>query len=433
MKRPVVITLLIVALVFVLTGIGAVIFFTANHSGSFFSGGIQPFATAEESKAIKVDAESPVTLKVIDDAGSVNIVGADVKTVQVKVVKIVHGSTQARADDELKNVKYTVEQVGNNIILKYKLPNTTSFDINLDTIDFIVTVPNETTVDVETNLGEVTVTGIKGNAVIINDFGDVNVANIEGGVSVSNNSGDVTAASIKSGAENIELNSDFGAVTLKDASGNDITLDSNSGSITLSEVRAASEINARTDFGNITFENGSANSLSAESNSGAVSLAKVKVSKEINVQSDFGEIELILASATSYDLHTNSGSITVDGAKNTLKAYTDFGNIEITNAQVITLDLKTNGGAIQFSGSLGNGPHFVKSDFGEVSLTLPADTKLNVDLKTDFGGISSDIPLTVTLDGSSDKNHQVGTINGGGDQLTVSTNGGSISIKTLNP
>ena len=92
------------------------------------------------------------------------------------------------------------------------------------------------------------------------------------------------------------------------------------------------------------------------------------------------------------------------------------------NAQSVTLDLKTNSGKVQFSGSLGEGPHHVKSDFGEVNITLPADSKLNVDLKTDFGGISSDIPLTVTLDGSTDKNHQVGTMNGGGDQLTVTTN-----------
>ncbi len=39
--------------------------------------------------------------------------------------------------------------------------------------------------------------------------------------------------------------------------------------------------------------------------------------------------------------------------------------------------------------------------------------------------------LTVTLDGSSDKNHQVGEMNGGGGLLTVKANSGAINIKAI--
>jgi DUF4097 and DUF4098 domain-containing protein YvlB len=159
---------------------------------------------------------------------------------------------------------------------------------------------------------------------------------------------------------------------------------------------------------------------------------KLKVNKEITVHNDFGEIELQQATATIYDLHTNSGSITVDGAKGKLKAETDFGSIKITNAQSVTLDLKTNSGAVEFSGSLGAGPHLVGTDFGEIDLTLPADSKLNVDLSTDFGKIKSDLPITVTLNGNSDSDGDqiVGSINGGGDQFTAKTNSGSVTIHT---
>lgn len=438
MKRPVVIALLVIALLFVLTGIGAVAFFAINNGGNFFTGRMQSFATVEESKTVKVDAESPIILKVIDDAGSVTVVGADVDSVQVKVVKTAHATTQARADEEVKDIKYSIEQNGNTVTLSYKVPNiatyppnVTVFDLNVDTIDFVITVPNETIVDVDNNLGEVSVSNIKGNAVIVNDFGAVTVDNIEGALSVENNSGKVEATAIKAGSADIELHSDFGKITLEKASGANITLNSNSGAITLNDVRATGELIAKSDFGDTKYENGSANSLDVESNSGKVSLIKLKISKELKVDNDFGEIELNQASAGSYDLHTNSGSITVDGAKNELKAYTDFGGITIENAESVTLDLKTNSGIVQFSGSLGEGPHVINSDFGEIELTLPADSKLNVDLKTDFGGISSDIPLTVTLDGSTDKNHQVGTMNGGGDQLTVKTNSGGINITAI--
>ncbi len=150
------------------------------------------------------------------------------------------------------------------------------------------------------------------------------------------------------------------------------------------------------------------------------------------MQDDFGEIELEQALATSYDLHTNSGSVTVDGAKGKLKAHTDFGGILVQNANSVTLDLQTKSGTVDFNGSLGKGPHTVKSDFGEVGLTLPADSKLNVDLKTDFGNIDSDLPITIVTNGSSssDGDQIVGSINGGGEQLTVKTNSGGVNLIT---
>jgi DUF4097 and DUF4098 domain-containing protein YvlB len=432
MKRPIVITLLIVALALVCAGIGGVVFFAAN--GGFPTN--NPFdvrkisSTLEESKTLKVDPEKPLTLKVTDAAGDVTVTGADVDTVQVKVVKTAYDSSQARADVEVKNIKYTIEQTGGTITLTYELPKSMNFNNNINTVDFSVTVPNEVIVDIKNNMGEVSVANTKGNADIKNDFGDITLENIEGALIVKTNSGEVNATSIKAGSENINLSSDFGGVTLKKASGKDITLDSNSGTITLSEVRATGALNANTDFGNTKFENGSADSLHIETNSGEVSLVKINVTKEIFVQDDFGDIELEQAFAASYDLHANSGSITVDGAKGKLKADSDFGNITVTNAQSVTLTIETNSGTVEFSGTLGVGPHFVKSDFGGIDLNLPTDAKLTVDLKTDFGKIKSELPVTVILtDGASSDGDQIaGDINGGGEQLTVQANSGNINI-----
>jgi len=256
------------------------------------------------------------------------------------------------------------------------------------------------------------------------------VENIEGALTVKTNSGEVNASSIEAGRETIDLRSDFGNVILKKARAKDIALDSNSGAITLSEVRATGDLTTNTDFGNTKFENGSAASLHAETNSGKVSLLKINITKEIFVKDDFGDIELEQAFAASYDMHANSGSITVDGAKGTLKADSDFGNITINNAEAVTLTVETNSGSVEFSGTLGVGPHFIKSDFGGIDLTLPADAKLTVDLKTDFGRILSDLPVTVTLNGSSDSegDQVAGSINGGGELLTVQANSGSVTL-----
>jgi DUF4097 and DUF4098 domain-containing protein YvlB len=434
MKRPIVITLLVIALIFVGLGIGAVVFFTAN--GGFPTN--NPFdrrnisSHLEESKTLKVDTEKPLTLKVANAAGNVTITGANVDRVQVKIVKTAYDSSQSRADQEVKGIKYTIEQTGNTITLKYELPKSMNFNNRVNIVDFDVTLPNDVAVDIDNSMGVVNVSGTKGTVDIKNDFGDVTVEDIEGALTVQTSGGEVDAISIVAGDENIDLHSDFGGVTLKKASGKDVILDSNSGPITLSEVHVSGDINTNTDFGNTSFENGASNSLSVETNSGRVALVKVRVSKEIKVQDDFGDIELEQASASSYDLHTSSGSITASNAKGKLKAHTDFGSINIENAQDVTLDLKTRSGTVEFSGSLGAGPHTVISDFGEIDLTLPADSKLNVDLKTDFGSIKSDLPITVTLNGtsSSDGDQIVGNINGGGEQLNAQTSSGGVNIIT---
>ncbi|HMV97928.1 MAG TPA: DUF4097 family beta strand repeat-containing protein, partial [Anaerolineales bacterium] len=69
--------------------------------------------------------------------------------------------------------------------------------------------------------------------------------------------------------------------------------------------------------------------------------------------------------------------------------------------------------------------------FGTIDISLPADVKLTVDLKTDFGKIKSELPVTVILtDGArSDGDQIAGDINGGGEQLTVQANSGNITIR----
>ena len=431
MKRPIVIALLIVALALVCVGIGSVIYFANGFSVN------NPFdqrnisSVLEENKTLKVDTTKPLTLKVLDDAGAVTVTGADVKTVEVKAIKTAYDSSQARADAEVKGIKYTVEQTGGTITLKYEIPKSVNFSNNINTVDFIVTVPNEITVDVHSSTGEVSVASTKGNVNIKNSFGDVTVEDIEGSLTVHTNSGKVDATSIVANGRNIDLSSDFGDITLMKANAKGITLDSNSGAITLSEVRATGDLTTNTDFGNTSYENGSANSLHTETNSGKVTLTRIKISKQIFVKSDFGDIDLDQAFGESYDLHANSGAITIDGAKGKLKADSDFGNITIKNAESVTLTVETNSGTVEFTGTLDMGPHYIKSDFGGIAINLPTDAKLTVDLKTDFGKIKSDLPITVVLtDGNSNSNgdHITGDINGGGEELTVQANSGNITI-----
>ncbi|GMV32977.1 DUF4097 domain-containing protein [Chloroflexi bacterium CFX2] len=426
MKRSLVIALLIVALVFVLAGIGTVLFFTFDRGGrGFVFDQSLVSATAEESKTLNV--EGRVTLKVQDDAGNVSIVGGEGETVEVKIVKTSNALTQARAAEDLKNIRYQIEQDGNVVTLTYDLSRINTRDV--DTVDFIITVPNEVIVDVNAGMGEVNVSGTNGNVIIFNDFGDVIVENIEGTVNVETKGGRVDASSINAGDGSIDLSSGFGKVSLEKATGKDIKLYSNSGLLEMNDVRASGDIEMSTDFGDIFFNNGSSNLLTVETKGGKVSLGQLNLRGALTVQNNFGEIELEQAKATSYDLQAGSGSVTVDGAQGKLKATSDFGSIIIKNAENVTVDLDTKSGSVDFEGSLGDGPHNIHSSFGEIHITVPADSALNVDLKTGFGSIESEIPITVTLTDTTKGSQQTGTMNNGGNQLTVETENGSISIE----
>jgi len=431
MKRPVVIGLLVVALLFVLAGIGSVVFFAVR--GADFAVFNVPLvsATAEESKTLKVDGKEPVILSVDDDAGDVSIVGADVEVVEVNIFKTGYGSNDARAEEALKGIKYELKQNGNKITFVYKLDGRQTREVN--TVDLIVTVPTKTVVDIENGFGTVDVSDVIGSVDISSNFGDVTAQNIEGALTLDNSSGEITISNVDAGSQNVQITADFGKITLEKVNGKDINIDSNSGTVMLKDVKAEADLSIKSDFGDSKFENGSAATLTVETNSGKVELIKLKVGKLVKVENEFGDIELSQVSATTYDLQTNSGTITVDGAKGGLKAYTDFGNIGITNAQSVTLDLNTNSGNVEFSGSLGKGPHTVISEFGNIVLALPADSKLNVSLKTDFGNIKSDLPVTVTLNenSSSDGEEIVGAINGGGEELSAETNSGNININAV--
>ena len=433
MKRPIVIALLGAALILVCLGIGAVLFFT-------FSDGFRtnnPFdvrnisSQLEENKTLKVDAKKPITLNVTDDAGDVTVTGADVETVQVKVVKTAYDFTQARADEEVKGITYTIKQNGNAIMLDYSLPKSVNFNNRINTVDFIVIVPKKTEATIDTN-GDVSVSDVEGNADLTTDFGSLNAENITGSLTMDTNNGDIQAKSVDASGNDIKVDSSFGDVTLEQITGRDVTVTSTNGKLNLINVRATGEVYTKSSFGDITFDNGLSASVQLESSNGKIKMTQFDIKQDLTINNSFGDIQLTNVTAGSYDLNGSNGDLTIDGVSGRLKAHTQFGDIDILNASSVILDLDTNNGSIHFNGSLGEGPHTVKSEFGSVDLTLPSDAKLNVDLSTEFGKIKSDLPvtLTVTETSGSISNHDqiVGTINGGGDQLTVDTNNGSVTI-----
>lgn len=378
-------------------------------------GGFQLYtvsAEADEEQEFTLK-NSPATLNVINSNGKIIVTGGTGDTVNIQAHKIAWGADQAAAEAALTTLKVKATQKGNVITIQVEQPPEVKVVDRgpSDSVELTIQVPSETAVTAHTLFGEVTLSGTDGDA------------------DLQSNAGAIHATDVNSGT--LSLHSKFGEITIERSAGESVEVDTSSGGVRLTDVSAEGEVNLNSNFGDIQYETGEADTLFLKTDSGRLRLTDLTIHDSITGKTDFGSVTLTRVTADSYDLHSSTGSITVDSASGSLKADTDFGDVEVINGEdIATLDLKSNNGTIKFSGSLGEGPHMLKTDFGSIRLGLPQDSALALDLETNFGKIKSDFPLTIK--GEPDESHWEGTINGGGDSLTAKTSNGNITLEILN-
>jgi DUF4097 and DUF4098 domain-containing protein YvlB len=444
MRKVLVAAVIIVMLVSVCACIGLVLFNfrTMNGTSTIQSivdqvrGGAPDAFSAETTEAQTFSVSGAAFVDADTPFGNVTITGGTGSQVSVTAQKTTYGDSQSQADANLQNLKVSMTQDGSRVTLRVEDPLADA-RIQLgqaSQVDFTVQVPTETTVSVHTRSGDVSLSGTQGKADLFSDFGTVEVHDVKGGVALHSSSGQVTASGIQllpSGFGDLSLYSEFGEVSLQDVSLEHVVAHSGSGSVSASNVASTHEIDLSTSYGGITVQGARAVSFKASTNSGEVSLNQVEIKNDLNAHSDFGAIKLAQVNAASYDLSCQSGGISADSAHGTFKATTGFGDIDVSGGSGVNLTMETNSGQIHYSGSLGAGPHSLRSAFGEISLALPATSTLQLDLKTDFGEITS--AFQVTTSGTLDPKHLTGSVNGGGATLTAVTQSGDITLEILKP
>ena len=385
-------------------------------------------ARATEEKNLSVNGL--VNLKVENSFGNISVKTGDDDQVNIKAEKTAWGSNDADAQDALKNLKVVIEQDGNNITIRVEQP--TDVDMlhigpGAGSVKFTISVPSQTAATLHSSNGDVDLDGTTGSADVQSNFGNVTISDVTGDILGKSNNGKVVVQKVTATDETITLSSDFGAVTLDDASGVDVSVSTSNGQIELKNVKAAGMLTVSSQFGSIHVADSQAKTADIHSNNGSLKLENLDVDGKITTKSNFGGLVLSQVNAGTYDLTTQNGKISVDGAQNGITAHSDFGSIEVLNARNATIDLSSNNGSVTFSGTLGSGPHILKSNFGSIEITLPADTALDVDMQTDFGKITSD--FNVTVNGVMDSKHWQGVVNGGGISLTAKTNNGNITLQ----
>ncbi|MCW5882934.1 MAG: DUF4097 family beta strand repeat protein [Anaerolineae bacterium] len=150
------------------------------------------------------------------------------------------------------------------------------------------------------------------------------------------------------------------------------------------------------------------------------------VAAEVNARSANGAVT-IRSVEGPVRVEADNGRMTIDRTRGLLDVQTNNGAIDATVTQADNMRLRSRNGAVTFAGALGAGPHEIQSSNGAVTVTVPADQKLQLDVQTDNGAINNSLPLT---NAQTDRRRLTGALGSGGPLLTVRTNNGRVTLAT---
>jgi DUF4097 and DUF4098 domain-containing protein YvlB len=181
-----------------------------------------------------------------------------------------------------------------------------------------------------------------------------------------------------------------------------LTAESGSGDLQLSNITGT--VKGHTGSGSIRADKLGAGSR-LDTGSGSIEANNLMGSATLETGS--GEIHAQLTSAGDVVASTGSGDIRLTSVQGAVKAETGSGTLEISGQPTSPWKLETGSGSISLQ--LGSNAHF------------------NLDAETGSGTVKTDLPLTMR--GSMDKHHIVGTVNGGGPTIKAQTGSGDIHIQ----
>jgi Putative adhesin len=164
-----------------------------------------------------------------------------------------------------------------------------------------------------------------------------------------------------------------------------------------------SAISSATGSGDIVIQDVGAN-VKAQSGSGSVRVHGVQGPTILGTGS--GDIELQQTGPGDVKAETGSGSIRLQGLAGALKASTGSGDIEAQGQPTADWKLSTGSGSVRL---------------------IVGNARFNLDADTGSGGINVSQPIT--MQGSLNRHHVSGAVNGGGPTIRVGTGSGDIQIK----
>jgi len=165
-----------------------------------------------------------------------------------------------------------------------------------------------------------------------------------------------------------------------------------------------SNIDAATGSGDMEIQN-AGSTLKAQTGSGNIHARGIAGASTLGTGS--GDIDFQQTSPGDVRAETGSGNIVLHGLSGALKSSTGSGNIEIEGQPTSDWKISTGSGNVQLA--LGSSAHF----------NLTADT----------GSGNLNVSQPITMQGSLNRHHISGVVNGGGPVIHANTGSGDITIR----
>lgn len=282
-----------------------------------------------------------------------------------------------------------------------------------DTFEETLTVPEGTTLEVDTGSGSIEISAGPGRNVTVIGTVKVNrksfwrravdkdeiLAYVQENPPVELEGDRLTIGRIEDRSVRKRVSISYVITVPADTS---VNADTGSGSILVSGL--AAPVSVDSGSGRLTLRDISG-PVRAEAGSGRIRAEQI--AGEFRGSTGSGSIYLSQTAPGDVDVSTGSGSIELTGIVGALKADAGSGSITVDGAQQGDWTLDTGSGSI--------------------TVQLPDDAAFYLDAESRSGGITVDHPLTVQ--GKISKRHVRGEVRAGGPKLRIDSGSGSIRVK----
>ena len=257
------------------------------------------------------------------------------------------------------------------------------------------------------------------------DYGSLKIVGVEGTVAGKSSNGSIHVENIQGP---VNLRTSYGSITCRNVTGQMTELESSNGSITLSELKGSAKV--ETSYGSITCEGFSDGDYHLKSGNGRVALVNGSVG-ECDASSSYGAVVCSDVKGDPVKLSSGNGSLELtDVNARNLSLSTSYGAIKAGQITTADVTAHSSSGSIEILCSESCPADMkaqVKSGYGSINFVAPAQFAGQVRLSTQYGSVRTGRP--VTLSGEIDKKNISGTIGEGTGSLHLETSNGSVELE----
>lgn len=169
-------------------------------------------AKHEETQNLSAPLAPGQTLELQNNIGEIIVTGADVKECSVTAKITARAETEEQAEKLVEEVRIKLQTSGDKLQIKTERPVDNSKQSI--TIDFNITVPKETALQLAVDVGEINITNITRSIKADTDVGAVSCTEIIGDLDIETDVGEVKAIYSRAAAGNcnVKINTDIGEI-----------------------------------------------------------------------------------------------------------------------------------------------------------------------------------------------------------------------------